>query len=240
MPALNRIWTVQPHDTFLKVADGIWSVAGSIVMPLGRFPRRMTVVALDSGGLAVWSAIPLAEDQMARLDALGPVRFLIVPNAGHRLDVAAWQARYPDARVIAPEGAREAVAEAAPVDATDNILGDPAITLAHVEGMKADEFAMVLARSDGTTLVLNDVLASIRRPQGIGAQLMARLFGFGVDRPRVSRLVRSRYVDDPAAVARQLRGWARLPDLRRVIVSHVDIIDRDPAAALERAAADLT
>lgn len=239
MPDLNHAWTVQPHEALLKIADGIWSVEGSIPLPLGRFPRRMTVVVLAGGGVAVWSAIPLDEDQMARLDALGPVRFLIVPNAGHRLDLPAWKARYPDAKVIAPPGARDAAAEAAPVDATDNILGDPAIRFDRVDGMAADEFAMIVAREDGTTLVLNDVLASIRHPRGLGAQVMARLFGFGVDRLRMSRFVRARYVSDRAAVVRQLRGWADLPDLRRIVVSHVDVITDDPAGALRRAAADL-
>lgn len=239
MADLNRDWIVQPHETLLKIAKGVWSVEGSIVMPLGRFPRRMTVVVLAGGGLAVWSAIPLAEDQMARLDALGPVAFLIVPNAGHRLDLAAWKARYPDAKVIAPPGARDSAAEAAPVDATDNILGDPTVTLARVEGMKADEFAMLVNRDDGTTLVLNDVLARVSHPPGFGAQVMARLFGFGVHRLRMSRLVRARYVADAAAIARQLRAWADLPDLRRIVVSHVDVITDAPAEALRRAAADL-
>lgn len=239
MPALNQAWIVQPHDALLKVADGIWSAAGTIAMPLGRFPRRMTVVVLASGEVAVWSAIPLDDDQMERLDALGPVTFLIVPNAGHRLDLPAWRARYPDARVIAPPGARAVVAEAALVDATDNIMGDPVVTLERVKGMTADEFAMVIARADGTTLVLNDVLASIRHPQGIGGQVMARVFGFGVDRPRVSRFVRAKYVADARVVAQQLRSWADLPDLKRVIVSHVDIVTDDPARALRKAADDL-
>ena len=35
--------------------------------------------------------------------------------------------RYPDARVIAPPRARDSVSEAAPVDATEDIIGDPAI-----------------------------------------------------------------------------------------------------------------
>lgn len=89
MARLNREWTVQPHGQLTRVDDGIWTVEGSIVMPLGRFPRRMTVIELANGGLAVWSAIPLSDDQMARIEALGPVRFLIVPNQAHRLDLAA-------------------------------------------------------------------------------------------------------------------------------------------------------
>lgn len=239
MAKLHREWIVQPHGPLVQVADGVWTVAGEIVMPLGRFPRRMTLVALADGGLAVWSAISLAEGEMAKLDALGSVRFLIVPNRGHRLDLAAWKRRYPEARIVAPPGAREAVAEAAPVDATDGtLLDDPTVTLTRVAGAKADEFAMIVVRPDGTTLVLNDILSSIRHPRGVGAAIMARIFGFGVKRPRTSRPVRRMFVADPAAVARQFREWAALPDLKRVIVSHVDIIDTDPAAALRRAADD--
>lgn len=240
MAQLNDEWVVQPHGPLEQLADGVWTAAGSIRMPLGRFPRRMTVVALAGGGLAVWSPVPLGAGDMARLEAVGKVAFLIVPNAGHRLDVRAWLARYPAAQVVAPVGALAAVRQAVPVDATEGrALGDPGVSLAVVPGMKSDEFAMTVTRANDTTLVLNDVLASVRHPHGLGAQIMARLFGFGVRRPQVSRLVRRRYVDDPSAVARQLRAWAELPDLRRVILSHVDVLDRNPRADLRRAADDL-
>jgi len=42
----------------------------------------------------------------------------------------------------------------------------------------------------------------IRHPHGLGANIMARLFGFGVKRPRTSRLVQRMYVADGNAVAR--------------------------------------
>jgi len=175
---------------------------------------------------------------MARLEALGPVRFLIVPNAGHRLDIRAWKTRYLGALVLAPPGASEAVAEAVSVDSTGNVLNDPTVTLEKVQGTKADEFAMLVSRDDGTTLILNDILASVQHPHGLGANIMARLFGFGVKRPRTSRLVRRIFVTDPGAVAQQFWKWAEIPDLQRIIVSHVDIIADSPAQALQRAAAD--
>jgi len=61
---------------------------------------------------------------MSRIEGLGPVRFLIVPNQGHRLDLAAWKDRYPGALVIAPPSAAQAVGEAAPVDASNDIICD--------------------------------------------------------------------------------------------------------------------
>ena len=239
MPKLNTEWIVQPHGALAQIDEGLWAVEGSIVMPIGRFPRRMTIVALEHGGFAVWSPIALDAVQMARIDAIGPVRFLIVPNQAHRLDLAPWKARYPQAKVIAPPSARGAVAQAAPVDATDDIIGDPSISSELVDGTKADEFALIVRRPDGATLILNDILSRVSNPHGIGANIMARLMGFGVRRPQTSRPVRRMFIADPTAVARQFRRWAALPDLRRIIVSHVDLIEHEPAAALRRAADDL-
>ena len=238
MAKLNDEWTVQPHGDLVSVTDGVLTVEGSIGMPLGRFPRRMTVITLNNGGSAIWSAIPLRETEMARIDALGPVRFLIVPNQGHRLDLRPWHVRYPDAKIIAPPGAREAVAEAAAVDATEDVIHDPAIRFQLLAGTKADEFALTVSRNDGTTLILNDILANVRHPKGWGAHIMARLFGFGIERPRTSWPVRRMFVKDPAMVAAQFRRWSAIPDLRRIIVSHGDVIERAPAEVLERAAAD--
>lgn len=239
MAKLNTDWKVEPHGKLKPVSQGIWSVDGTITMPLGKFPRRMTVIKLAGGDLAVWSPISLDYDEMATLDALGPVGFLIVPNAGHRLDLAAWRIRYPAAKIVAPPGAAKTVNEAAPVDATSNVLGDPSIKFELVAGTKADEFALLVTRDDGVTLIINDILSSVSHPQGIGANIMARLFGFGVGHPQTSRLVRRMYVEDSNAVAQQFRHWAKIPNLRRIIVSHVDIIAEAPAQVLEIAAHEL-
>jgi hypothetical protein len=87
MSKLNQKWIVQPHGDLIALADGVLTAEGSIVMPLGTFPRRMTVLALHDGGSAIWSPVPLREPEMSRIEALGPVRSLIVPNRGHRLDL---------------------------------------------------------------------------------------------------------------------------------------------------------
>ena len=237
MSKLNSAWVVQPHGPLEEVAPGVLCVQGSIVMPLGKFPRRMTVVEVR-GGSAIWSAIPLAETEMSKIEALGPVKFLIVPNKAHRLDLRAWCNRYPQAKVIAPPEAVPAASEAAIVAADHDIIHDPALTLELIPGLKADEFAMTIRREGDTTLVLNDILAHVAHPEGIGATIMAHLFAFGVTRPRTSRPVRRAFVKDDAVVANQFRTWALIPDLKRVIVSHGDIIRNDPAGALRRAAED--
>jgi hypothetical protein len=238
MSKLNQKWIVQPHGELVAPAEGILSAEGSIVMPLGTFPRRMTVLALHDGGSAIWSPVPLREAEMSRIEALGPVRYLVVPNRGHRLDLKPWKDRYPGARIIAPPTAREAVMEAAPVDAITDIIGDPDIEFQIVAGTKEDEFALIIQRGDDNTLILNDILSNVRHPKGLGAQVMARLLGFGVKRPRTSRPVRLMFVKDPTELAKQFRSWAAIPQLRRIIVSHGDIIDQAPRKALVQAAED--
>jgi hypothetical protein len=239
MPDALETWRVMPHGELTAVADGVLTVAGEIAMPLGRFPRRMTVIRLADGGTAIWSAIALDEAQMARIEALGAPKFLIVPNRAHRLDSRIWKQRYPDLRIIAPPSAREAVGAVVPVDATDDIIRDPDIAFDLID-QKEDEFALRVHRADGTTLIVNDSIGHVRHPHGIGAKIMARLLGFGVKRPQVPRVIRRMMIDNPAALAAQMRRWADLPDLRRIIVSHGDPITRDPAGELRRLAATLS
>lgn len=239
MAKFNDKWTVGPHGPLERIDEGLLTVAGEIVMPLGRFPRRMTVVAIGKGQTAIWSAMPLKEPEMREIEALGEPAVLIVPGIAHRLDIKAWKHRYPKARVVCPPGARDAVAEVVQVDATADSLGDSGARLETVPGTGGKEGALVVRRGGRATLVLNDLLANVRHPPGIGAQLMARLFGFGVRRPQVPRIVRSKIVEDERALAAAFRKWAAEPGLAQIIVSHGDVIADAPRAVLERVAADL-
>jgi len=232
MPKIHETWTVLPHGPLREIDDGLLTVSGDIPMPLGNFPRRMTVVGLARKRCAIFSAIALPEAQMARIEALGRPAFLIVPNAAHRLDAKTWKQRYPRIRVVAPPGARVAVEEAVAVDDTQGRFGDAKVDFVVVPGTKGRESALVVRRAGGTTLI-----GHVRHPHGIGANLMARLFGFGVHGPRIPRPARKQFTAGP--LARQLRDWAALPDLRRIIVSHGDPIVEDPAGVLLGIAAGL-
>jgi hypothetical protein len=231
MPATLEKWEVQPHEALGQIADGILTVAGEIRMPLGNFPRRMTVVRLSGGRTAIWSAIALDEPEMKRIEALGEPSFLIVPGDHHRLDARIWKLRYPAIQVIAPPGAKEAIEEAVAVDATSDVLRDPQVKLIIVPGTGGHEAALEVRRAEGLTLVLNDVLANVAHPHGLGAHVMARLFGFGVHHPQVPRPVKHGMESKPALAA-QFDLWASDPDLKRIIVSHGDVIEDDPAEAL--------
>lgn len=239
MSRLNDEWKVQKHGPIEMLGEGLHTVAGEIDMPLGHFPRRMTVLTLAGRRLAVWSAIPLREPEMAQLESMGSVDFLIVPGASHRLDLKAWKRRYPAARVVCPPGAREAVAQAVPVDATTDVFDDPTVTFMAVPGVGDKEAALLVRRPDGTTLVVNDIIANVRHPDGLGAKVMARLMGFGVKEPEMPWVGEKMFVKDPAATAGALRAWAAEPALARIVVSHGDVITDHPREVLERIAADV-
>ncbi|MDF7775085.1 hypothetical protein P1X14_07495 [Sphingomonas sp. AOB5] len=238
MPATLEKWEVQPHEQLVEAGDGILTVAGDIPMPLGNFPRRMTVVRLQGGRTAIWSAIALDEPEMQQIEALGAPSFLIVPGDHHRLDAKIWLDRYPAAKVIAPPGARAMVEEAVPVDATHDILDDPEVNFCVVPGTGQHEAFLHIRRADGVTLVTNDIIGNVAHPHGIGANIMGRLFSFGVTEPQVPRPVK-RGLEDKTLLAARFRAWAAEPELKRIIVSHGDVLDENPREALLKLAASL-
>ncbi len=239
MPKFHTRWTVFPHGPVEEIDDGLLSVEGEIHMPLGQFPRRMTVAALKGGRTVVFSPVVLHEPAMRRIEALGTPAFLIVPNGFHRLDSRIWKQRYPEIKVLCPPGARRRVEQAVAVDATTDLLHDESVRFVLVEGTREAESALIVRRKAGTSLVLNDIVSNIRHPKGLGANIMARLFGFGVKRPQMAREVRWLLVRDKPALAAQLRGWADDPNLKRLIVSHGDVIDGHPEAVLRSIALTL-
>jgi hypothetical protein len=238
MPKPFTEWKVLPHGKLTAIDPDILTVVGDIPMPVGDMKRRMTVVRLQDGRLVIFSAVALDEDEMKTLEAFGTPAFLVVPNSHHRLDSRIWKDRYPAMQVVAPEGARAEIEKIVPVDTTRGAFNDPNVELVTVNGTRQREFALQIKRPDGTTLVLNDIVGNIRDSRGFGGWVLRRM-GFAGDQPHVPLPIRVALVDDKAALAAQLRAWADLPGLRRVIVSHGSEINNAPQRVLREVAASL-
>ena len=234
----NENWNVLPHGKLTPIDDGMLTVEGRIKMPLMDLPRRMTVVRLHDSRLVVWSAIALDDAAMATFEAFGRPAFLVVPNDHHRLDAKAWKNRYPELKVIAPEGAREKIADVVAVDTTSPDFGDPGVTFVTVPGTREHEAALVVRKERGTTLVLNDLVGNIHAASGIDGWLL-RLAGFAGDDAQIPRVVKMALVKDAADLRAQLLEWAELPGLRRIIVSHGEPIESEPQRTLRDLAASL-
>ena len=238
MPQPFTEWKVLPHGKLTAIEDDILTVVGEIPMPIGDMKRRMTVVRLRGGRLVIFSAVALDEEEMRALEDFGEPAFLIVPNDHHRLDSKIWKDRYPAMQVITPQGAREKVEEAVPVDATTVDFDDPDIELITVPGTRQHEAALEVRRPTGTTLVLNDVVGNMRNTSGFGGWLL-RMMGFAGDKPRVPFPIKVAMIGNKAALAAQLRRWADLPSLKRILVSHGSTIEDDPRGALRELAVSL-
>jgi hypothetical protein len=210
----NTSWKVAEHGPLEQLGKNLWSVAAKLKMPLGETTRHMTVATLEKGGLVIYSAIALAETEMAKLEALGRPRYLVVPSAIHRIDARPWKERYPDLVVVAPAAARDKVGEVVGVDCTLVNLGDPAVRIFTVPGTANRELAMVV----GKTLVVNDLIFNLPRLRGI-PRLLYRMFGFGPGKPTIPKLVAKKLVDDKAAVKAELRRWAN-NGFERLLVAH--------------------
>jgi hypothetical protein len=235
MPKPNKEWKVLPHGALSRIGSNLVTVTGKLHMPLGDYPRRMTVVRLTDGRLVVYSAIALEESEMAELEAWGRPALLVVPGDIHRLDAHPWKVRYPSMIVVAPPGARSAVEEVVPVDATAIDFDDPRVQFVVVAGTGGHEAALVVHDPPSATLVVNDLIWNLEDRPGFGGWIMHAL-GFTGGDARIPPLVRRKVVDDRAALRAQLEDWSRIAGLERILVGHGDPIVREPRAVLKRMA----
>lgn len=238
MPRPFDEWKVLPHGKLTQIDDGLLTVVGDLPMPIGEFPRRMTVARLRDGRLVIYSAIALEEPEMERLEQFGIPTFLIVPGDLHRLDAKAWKARYPNLFVIAPPGARRKVEEVVPVDADDVDFNDDDVRYLNVPGTDGHESALIVRARHGTTLIVNDLIWNVHDRPGFGGWVFHAL-GFTDAEPQIPFVVKLLGIKGKEQLCVQLESWAMLRGLNRIIVSHGDIIGADAPGVLKRLAHEL-
>jgi hypothetical protein len=238
MPKPFKEWTVLPHGKLSRLDDNLLSVAGDLHMPLGDYPRRMTVVRLNDSRLVIYSAIALDDGEMESIETFGEPAYLIVPGDLHRMDAKIWKDRYPDIIVLAPAGIRERVEKVVPVNQTTADFDDPRVRFVTVPGTEEHEAALVVETASGTTLVVNDLIWNLDDRPGFGGWILGAL-GFTGSEPRIPPIVELKAVKDKNALRNQLEEWASIDNLNRIIVSHGDIVTRDPTAVLVHLAKDL-
>jgi len=87
------------------VADRIWSLERPVWFSGARLRARTTVMRLDDGSLLLHTPAPPNDALAEELRALGPVRWLVVPNCWHHLGAPAAAARFREARLVGPASA---------------------------------------------------------------------------------------------------------------------------------------
>lgn len=237
MPKPPRPWTVLPHGPLERIEDNLYAVE-SAVPGIAGLRRRMAIIRRSDGGLLFFNAVPVSEEALASIRALGNPAMLVVPQHLHMIDAGAFRERL-GVRVYAPSATRDLVAERVTVDGTfEDIPADPAVSVRTVAGFKTGEGMALVRSSDRLSLVVADLVLNVPNGPGIRG-LLFRVLGLTGDRPKLPTAVRLRVLRDAGALRAQLEELARMPSLTRIVLSHGPNVDRDPASVLRAVAASL-
>ncbi|MGE0396953.1 MAG: hypothetical protein AB7T06_09565 [Kofleriaceae bacterium] len=230
MAKWNTEWKVGPHGPIEKLSERLWRVEADV--PGIPMKRVMTIAKRANGELVVHNAVAISDKEMAEIEAWGPIKTLVVPSGYHRLDAKVFHDRYPSAQILCPDGATKAVSQAVPVTGSfAQLPPDGAVELANLDGTKDREGVMIVRDGDGTSLVLNDAVFNMPHLRGFTGFVLKSITA-STGGPKVSRVMKWFVVADKKAFRSHLERLADIPDLRRIVVSHHEVIDRDAGATL--------
>ncbi|KAJ7303519.1 hypothetical protein DFH08DRAFT_903938 [Mycena albidolilacea] len=215
-----------------EVATNVWTFSRPFAL-FGwiHIGGRSTAVKLASGGVWVVASTPLSPETKAKLDALGPVEYIIGINAMHNMFLGEFKRAYPTAKLIAPAGAVERCSDKTLT--FDGLWGkDPADTKYGFEDeIKACYFSgfsnkdVVFFHAPSSTLIEADLVVNLP-----GTEQSSQRFPFygpfgkpvGWLQGKLSA-ARSR---DPVAMKRDVQTVAEW-DFVRIIPCHGDVLETD-------------
>lgn len=206
------------------VPDRIWGLERPVWFSGARLRTRTTVVRLDDGSLLVHTPPPPTDALAEELRALGPVRWLVVPNCWHHLGAPAAAARFREAKLVGPASALRRNGELRlDLELHEGRFGElvPEFEALPLEGVPFwDE--TVLYHRPTQTLLGADIVCSAGANDHWTWRFGARVTGC-YERVRVPPDARKKLPDKPAA-ARSLRAMLQRP-AERLIIGHGEIID---------------
>lgn len=89
------------------IADNLWTASVPHLFMGLHVGTRMTVVRLHTGGVLLYSPIPLRAELRAEIDAIGPVIHIVCPNLFHHMYAGQALVAYPNALLHGPEKLRQ-------------------------------------------------------------------------------------------------------------------------------------
>jgi len=216
------------------VPDFIWIAERPVWFGGVRLRSRTTVVRLSGGALWVHSPCPPSDRLCAALDALGEVRWIVVPNRFHHLQTPATAARYPEARVVGPtsvQARNPKVRLAMGTDDSEYLRSTPELAAIQLRGVPfLDE--TVFFHSASGSLIAADLLISACARDHWTWRIAARIWGrHGKVRtpPDVRMHTRS-----STALADSIAQLRALP-IQRILTAHCDPITERPVQQLVEA-----
>jgi len=183
-----------------------------------------------------WSPVALTDSLCSSVEALGPVRHLVSPNALHHLFLAEWKSAFPAARLYgSPRLRRKRKDLTFDADLGDGAEPDWATDIDQVvmHGSFALTEVVFFHRSSRTALFA-DLIQNFPRDWLKGWRgFLARHGGIVAPNPGAPRDWRASFLNRRAARASfdQVLAWP----IERVLIAHGDLPTGDAAAFVRRA-----
>ena len=219
-----------------QVDAHLWVLDRRLRMPGGPIlPARTTIVVPPSGGLLVVSPPPVEAGGLEGLDALGPVRHVLVPNSFHYLNARQFLTRYPQAILWAAPGLFSRVPGLPPGNELTEVVPDAwrGVVEHAILGPTRGVSEVAVFHRESATLILTDLAFHMvrlaRRFDRIAWWLSGVPSGFGPSRTARMLLLRDRAL--AAAFLRRLLAWP----FRRVLVAHGESLEVDALGVFRRA-----
>lgn len=222
---------LQPFGPEIWLADGPEAdVAGF------RYPTRMAVIRLESGGLLIWSPVALSKGLRDEVDALGAVACLVAPNSLHHLFLDEWRQAYPEAKLFAAPGLagrrKDLIIDAELGDEPPPAWAD-SLDQVVMNGNRITTEVVFFHRRSGAVL-FTDLLQQFPPGWFRGWRgLIARLDLMTQPEPTVPRKFRAAFADRRAARAqmRRILAWPT----SSVVMAHGAPVERDGQAFIAKA-----
>ncbi|HTU63264.1 MAG TPA: DUF4336 domain-containing protein [Polyangiales bacterium] len=220
-----------PNVFDVVVPDSIWVSERPLWFSGVRLRSRTTVVRLSNGALWVHSPRAPTDEVCAALDALGEVRWIVVPNQFHHLQAPATAARYPNAVVVGPKSAKARnpqLSLSASVDDAAYVSATAEITSIPLAGVPFLDETVFFHQASGSLIAADLLMSACARDHWtwrIAARIWGRYEKVGTP-PDVRMKTRA-----STALAESIAKMRALP-LQRILVAHADPITERPAEQL--------
>ncbi len=205
-----------------NIGPNIWIAEGpSITFLAMRITTRSTIVKLTDGSIWFHSPIAFDEDLAREISSLGQIRYLVAPNIYHHLYLGEWQARYPDAQLIAAPGLsakRPDLDIAQSLNKETRTMWPNDIEQIKFSGSRMfDEYIFVHAPS--STAILTDLIVNIRAEhQSTLGHILSRIEGVTYPNGRTPLLYRLSMNDKEAGASAVRNLLAYAPS--QAVISH--------------------
>jgi len=216
------------------VPDSIWVSERPVWFGGVRLRSMTTVVRLAGDALWVHSPRAPTDDVCSALDALGEVRWIVVPNKFHHVGTPATAARYPKAVVVGKKSAEARNPQVHVTLGTDDaayVGATPELVSIELGGVPFLDETVFFHAATGS-LIAADLLMSACSRDHWTWRWAARIWG-RYEKPRTPPDVRWNTRAN-AAVAESMAQLSELP-LQRILVAHADPITEDPVRQLAEA-----